>query len=194
MHKLAISAGILLLLTAFFFSCNTAPAAPEPAPITKDSLIKKGAYLVLTMGCNDCHSPKRLGPNGPELIDSLLLSGHPANIPVTPVKDSNLTKQWVLFFPDLTACIGPWGTSFSANITSDATGIGSWTLDRFRKAFQEGKYHGLENTRPIVPPMPIATYKYTKPDDVEAIFTYLQSTKPVKNLVPQYIPPSPQNH
>jgi len=38
--------------------------------ITQDSLIKKGQYLVTTLGCNDCHSPKRMGAHGPELIPS----------------------------------------------------------------------------------------------------------------------------
>jgi hypothetical protein len=76
------------------------------------------------------------------------------------------------------------GVSFSANITSDDTGIGSWTLEQFKKAFTKGRYKGLDNTRPLLPPMPWENYRNMADDDVESIFLYLKSTKPVKNIVP----------
>lgn len=86
-----------------------------------------------------------------------------------------------------TAIAGPWGISFTANITSDSTGIGMWTLDQFKKAFKEGKYKGLDNSRPLLPPMPRQNYKNIKDEDAEAIFAFLKSTKPVHNIVPEAV-------
>src|SRR6476660_8143341 len=37
-------------------------AAPSPA----QSPVERGKYIVTIGGCNDCHTPKKLGPNGPE--------------------------------------------------------------------------------------------------------------------------------
>lgn len=181
----------MILATAIaFFSCNDTPSTTTTATgPSKDSLIKRGAYLVLTMGCNDCHSTKRMGAHGPELVPELMLGGHPANMPPNAKLDTSLTNNWVISAMDFTSFIGPWGTSFAANISSDQTGIGGWTLDRFSKALREGKYNGLEGTRTLLPPMPWPNYIKMNDADLEAIFTYLQSIPPVKNLVPQPIPP-----
>jgi len=37
----------------------------------------RGAYLVKIMGCNDCHTPWKMGANGPEPDMTRMLSGHP---------------------------------------------------------------------------------------------------------------------
>jgi hypothetical protein len=42
--------------------------------------IKRGEYLIKTSGCNDCHTPLKMGPTGPEPDWSRLLSGHPADL------------------------------------------------------------------------------------------------------------------
>ena len=39
--------------------------------------VERGRYLVQSIGCGDCHTPKKLGPNGPEEDHGRLLSGHP---------------------------------------------------------------------------------------------------------------------
>lgn len=146
-------------------------------------LIKKGEYLVKVGGCNDCHSPKVFGQHGPEPDPARLLSGHPQDQEITQV-DSTAVKNWVLFTMDNTAAVGPWGASYAANLTSDATGIGNWTEEQFFKALREGKYKGLNNTRPLLPPMPWPNYAQMKDEDLKAIFAYLKSTKPVRNIVP----------
>ena len=46
-----------------------------------ESQVKWGESLVTNAGCNDCHTPKKMGPNGPEDDLSLKLSGHPAQQP-----------------------------------------------------------------------------------------------------------------
>ena len=179
---------VIFLFIAFasvITSCNTVSIAEAtPAAINKDSLVKRGAYLVTVMGCDDCHSPKRMGAHGPEIIPELRLSGYRQNIPLTPVNTDEIKKGWVLFSPDLTAAAGPWGVSFAANLTSDLTGIGSWTELQFKKALREGKYKGLDNTRPLLPPMPWPNFGQLTDADIKAVFTFLQSTKPVKNIVP----------
>jgi hypothetical protein len=89
---------------------------------------------------------------------------------------------------DLTAWRGAWGTSFAANLTSDATGIGNWTVDMFINSFRTGKYMGI--SRPILPPMPWNWYGHESDQDLTALFAYLKSLPPVKNLVPEALPPA----
>jgi hypothetical protein len=149
--------------------------------------IKHGEYLVTAMGCDDCHSPKVMGPQGPEPDLSRRLSGHPADMQL-PATDTNAMKSWLLFAQDLTAYVGPWGTTFSANITSDSTGIGMWKFEQFKKAIREGKLKGLDGTRPIMPPMPWTQYRNLSDEDLRDIFAFLKSTKPVHNIVPAFIP------
>lgn len=176
------------LVLAIAIVSYTGPLFIQVKPITKDSLIKKGEYLVTIMGCNDCHTPFKMGPKGPEKDMDRILSGHPDFIPVSKF-DTGTSKNWVLFGMTGTAMIGPWGSSFAANLTSDATGIGNWTEAQFRKVFKEGKFKGLDNNRPILPPMPWENYVNMRDEDISAIFAYLKSTKPVHNIVPQHISP-----
>ncbi|MBD2755882.1 c-type cytochrome [Spirosoma validum] len=153
------------------------------------ALIKKGEYLVAIMGCGDCHSPKMMGPQGPEPVASRLLSGYPADRPVA-ARNADALKDWVLFNGDNTAAAGPWGVSFAANLTSDATGIGNWSEDQFKRALTQGKYKGIATNRSLLPPMPWPNYRTMKDEDIKAVFAYLKSTKPVANVVPAPIPPS----
>jgi hypothetical protein len=174
-----------------FTSCGN---KPKPAPQvmaepTKEQVIQRGEYLVTITGCNDCHSPKQMGPQGPVVIPESMLSGYPAGRPLNKV-DANVLKQgWLLFAEDLTSAVGPWGVSFSANITSDQTGIGNWTEDLFKRAFKEGKYMGQEGGRTLLPPMPWTDFAKLTNEDTKAIFAYLLSTKPVRNVVPDAIAP-----
>ncbi len=187
MRHLILPATLLLLLAA---SC-TAPEKPLPttAAPTRLELVARGEYLVEIMGCHDCHSPKLMGPQGPYPDPDRLLSGHPANEPPPPA-DPNANKGWVLFAMDLTTAVGPWGTSYSANLTSDESGIGTWTEEQFKRALTKGLYKGIEGSRPLLPPMPWQNFKNIADEDVHAIFTYLQSTRPVENFVPAPVPPA----
>jgi len=91
--------------------------------VSPEELVKRGEYLVTVMGCNDCHSPKKMGPNGPEIIPELLLSGYPSERPVIKFTDPLLKEGFGMFYPDLTAAAGPWGVSFAANLPPDHSGI-----------------------------------------------------------------------
>ena len=157
--------------------------------VSGEDLVKRGEYLVTIMGCNDCHSPKRMGPNGPEVIPELMLSGYPADRPIVKFDTTWTNKGFISGYPDLTAVAGPWGVSFSGNLTPDPTGIGTWTEEQFKRAITEGKFKGIEGSRQLLPPMPWFDFANLKDDDVKAIFAYLKSLKPVENVVPPPIPP-----
>jgi hypothetical protein len=191
MKKIPVLVCVAVSTTALLVFCNQ-PEAKEQvaatnettnAPISRDSMVKRGAYLVGIMGCNDCHTPKKMGPQGPIFDEERTLSGHPSDVPVLPY-DAKTSKNWILFNQMLTNYVGPWGTSFSANLTPDSTGIGSWTEAQFLKAIREGKYKGLDNTRPLLPPMPWQEYRNATDEDLKAVFAYLKSLKPVRNVVP----------
>jgi hypothetical protein len=157
---------------------------------SKDDSIKHGKYLVEIMGCNDCHSPKKIDTNGPVVIPELMLSGYPSDRPIVKFGNNKMLKDgYNMFYPDLTAAAGPWGVSFAGNLTPDETGIGNWTLDQFKRAVTQGKYKGIENGRMLLPPMPWQDFTILTDEDVNLIFMYLKSIKPVRNIVPQPITP-----
>jgi hypothetical protein len=189
MKKIPVLVTVAVLSTLILVFCNQPEAkdnnvtAANADPISPDSLVKRGAYLVSIMGCNDCHTPKKMGPQGPEFDTERTLSGHPADMPVAKY-DTGTAKNWILFNQMLTNYVGPWGISYSANLTPDSTGIGSWSEAQFFKAIREGKYKGLDNTRPLLPPMPWQEYRNASDEDLKAIFAYLKSNKPIKNVVP----------
>ena len=118
------------------------------------------------------------------------MMGFDASAGLPPVPENVPLGPWVLFAGDLTAAVGPWGTSFAGNLTPDPTGIGTWSQEQFNRAMREGLFKGLEGSRPIMPPMPVEAYKGLTDADLEAIFTYLKSLRPIENVVPAYIPPA----
>ena len=189
---------VFLTLGVFCFalstsSCSSSQRSGEETvdnkPVSQEDLVKRGEYLVNIMGCNDCHSPKKIGPNGPEIIPELLLSGYPSDRQIVKFDNPMIKKGFGMFYPDLTAAAGPWGVSFAGNLTPDPTGIGTWSEEQFKKALTEGKFKGLDGTRMLLPPMPWEGFANLKDDDVKAIFAYLKSLKPVENVVPAAIAP-----
>lgn len=177
-----------------FNSCKKAEAEEKytgipDAEMTKEEMIKKGEYLVNSIGCHDCHSPKKMGEYGPEIIKELSYSGYQKDQPLPEVSKDALEKGWMLMNADLTAFVGPWGISFAANLTSDDTGIGTWSFEQFKRALTEGKFKGLENSRPLLPPMPWQNYKDMKEEDLRAMYEYFMSTEPVENAVPAPLSP-----
>ncbi|UAY53459.1 c-type cytochrome [Ferruginibacter albus] len=155
-----------------------------------ETKIKWGEHLVQVGGCNDCHTPKKMTTMGPVMDTSLWLSGHPEHMPIPDVDRKEAeTKGWGLTNTE-TAWVGPWGVSFAANLTPDSTtGIGAWTLDNFKVAIREGKKSGAPAGRSLLPPMPWPWYKYLTDDELDAMFTYLQTVKPIHNNVPAALPP-----
>lgn len=187
----AILALILILaMGVVLVSCNGSQKSEmsQPIDLSQEELLKRGAYLVNTSGCNDCHSPKVMTPHGPEPDPEKLLSGYRSDVPLPKINKEDL-KDWVLFNHEQTSAVGPWGVSFAANLTADETGIGNWSEEQFFTALRKGKYKGLEGSRTLLPPMPWQVYGSMSDEDLKAIFTYLKSTKPIRNIVPAPIPP-----
>jgi mono/diheme cytochrome c family protein len=189
-NVIMISALFLMVLVVSIVACrnNTKPVSPAVVAPSGEQLVQRGEYLVKIMGCNDCHSPKEMGPKGPLVINDLMLSGYPAGRSLQKVNTGILKTGWVILNEDFTAAAGMWGISFAANLTSDQTGIGNWTVENFMRALKEGKYKGLEGSRTLLPPMPWENFTTINDEDIKAIFAYLQKVKPVNNLIPFPVP------
>jgi mono/diheme cytochrome c family protein len=178
----------LLLVVAVLTLTAIDVAAEKPATEASASMVSRGKYIVMTSACDDCHTPKKMGPNGPVLDMSRLLSGHPESEklpppPVLPAGPWMAVASW-----DLAAWSGPWGVSFPMNLTPDEnTGIGSWSEETFVKAIRTGKHMGV--SRPILPPMPWEIYKNWTDEDLKAVYAYLRTIPPIKNHIPDPVLP-----
>lgn len=182
--------GVVVLSFIFLLGTLAATQGKEDEAKKKGE-IQRGEYLVNAGGCNDCHSPKIFTPKGPQPDPSRLLSGYPSDtkLPEIPTGVIGPDKWGGLTTNDLTAWVGPWGVSFSANLTPDAeTGLGNWTEEMFIKAIRTGKHVGVG--RDILPPMPWYDLAKLNDADLKAMFAYLRTLKPVKNAVPPPIPPT----
>jgi len=158
-----------------------------PIPPAADPAVERGAYLVRTMGCHDCHTPFVMGTNGPEPDMSRALTGHPQDVRLPPTPALPDGWGWIGAATN-TAFAGPWGVSFTANLTPDPdTGLGNWTVDMFIAALRTGRHQG--RGRPILPPMPWPVYGQATDADLTAIFAYLRSLPPVRNRVPAPLDP-----
>lgn len=163
-----------------------AKAGTPPPAIDR---ILRGKYLVDTGGCGDCHTPWKLGKNGPEPDAARLLSGHPESLKMPPPPKLPAGPWGVVVSATNTAWSGPWGVSYTANLTPDVgSGLGGWTAKQFADTMRLGKHLGIG--RDILPPMPIPAYKNFNDADLDAIFAYLMSIPAVKNKVPAPTPPA----
>jgi mono/diheme cytochrome c family protein len=122
----------------------------------KANPVKRGEYLVNTLGCVLCHSPvdqeRRMMP-GMRLAGGVLMR------------------------------IEPYGDFPTGNLTSDKeTGLGNWTDDEIKRAITKGT---LRNGTRLLPfPMDWASFGTMKPSDIDAIVAYLRTVPPVSNRVP----------
>jgi hypothetical protein len=183
--RLFLVAGTALVAAT---ACNSSQPAPASISVAKAlTPVERGEYLVESMGCNDCHTPWKMGANGqPEPDMTRMLSGHPEGVKVN--KPAKLDGVWMASVAStFTAWAGPWGISYTANLTPDPSGLSAWTEDIFIKAIREGKHMGT--SRPILPPMPWPAFRNLKDEDLKAIFAYLKSIPPVKNHVPDPVSP-----
>ncbi len=184
--------GIMLTLAAMaiaallVFGCCGKTA---PAEKTEDPAVR-GAYLVNLGGCNDCHSPKIFTAQGPIPDTTRLLAGHTPDdtIGAYPAQIIGPTNWGGAFSNMMTAWAGPWGISFSANLTpAKIYGMWAYTDTTFIAAMRTGKHMGTGQA--ILPPMPWQYMAKLTDDDLRAIFAYLQTLPPIDNMVPQPIPP-----
>lgn len=131
----------------------------RPDPSDK---VKYGEYLVTIASCSDCHTPMK--PKGMEPdFEKAFAGGFVFNTPMFKVAVGNIT-------PD------------------SATGIGAWTEEVFLARFRNNSSDEMVNKDPgrMNTIMPWAMYGKMKEDDLKAIYAYLRTVRPVKNLVEKY--------
>jgi mono/diheme cytochrome c family protein len=187
-HRLFYGIAVCVVAAAAFALAASGATKPNKSSMEQ---VERGRYLVNLGGCNHCHSPKAMGPNGPVPHPLKTLSGHVAesNLPEIPKGVIGPDKWMGITNSDMTAWVGPWGVSFAANLTPDpATGIGAWTEDVFIKSMRTGKHMGTG--RQILPPMPWEDIGKLTDQDLKDVFAYLMSIPAVRNPVPQPIPPA----
>jgi len=161
-------------------------AAQQPPPArgaASGVSVERGKYLVTVQDCNGCHTPFKNGE--PDM--TLMLSGHPQSVRVT--SRPALPAGFSTAINDTnTAWAGPWGVSFTTNLTPDPeTGIGRWNEKTFMNAIRLGKKLGVG--RALLPPMPWKMYANLTDDDLKSIFAYLKTIPAIPNRVPNALPP-----
>ena len=174
---------VLLIAIVSLTACRAETTVEKPL-----SSAERGKHLTMVSGCNDCHTPWKMGENGPHPDFTRELSGHPADVQLPPPPDLP-PGPWIgSIAATNTAWAGPWGVSFTANLTPDPeTGIGKWSKQNFIDTIRNGRHLGAG--RPLLPPMPAAMYAHYNDEDLGAIFDYLMTLPPIKNPVPAPLPP-----
>jgi hypothetical protein len=168
------------------------PIRPGKAPANPYSKkqIARGRLLVISSGCNDCHTPwvfnPELGIPSPDW--TRMLSGHPEG---GPDPQGEIGPGDIgLIGPTFTSFKLPFGITYSVNLTPDIdTGTGSWTEKMFIDIFRKGRHLGGDG-RPVYPPMPWDFIRFRSDADLKAMFAYLRSIPPLRNLPPtEKVPP-----
>jgi len=179
MHRAVPIAGIgVFLCTVSVVSLRAVPQPQSPYPPAQPKKLaasptsaERGEQLVMLGGCNDCHTPKL--PGG-RLNMARALSGQPVGGPLPAVASGAVSANMML-----TAWRGPWGVTLARNITPDKeTGIGAWSLADFKRTLRTGVD---PRGQVLNPPMPIPMLQNLPDEDLEAIFNYLRTVKPVRN-------------
>lgn len=186
--KIGVTAA--LWACAIWWTVGTTPISARQVSSSSGAAgdsVSRGKYLVNAMGCADCHSPTKMGANGPEPDESRMLSGHPESEKLPPPPPPS--GPWIVSAAAIgTAWSGPWGVSFTRNLTPDPeTGLGQWTEQQFVETIRNGRHQG--RGRQLLPPMPWQAFRNLSDEDLKAIFAYLKTIPPIKNRVPDPIAP-----
>lgn len=185
-RRSTFATGIVLALGAASLFVAGLVTAQSEKTTEADEMVSRGKFLVELGGCTDCHTPWVMTANGPRNDSTRYLSGHPAGMTLTAPK---LEMPWMAAASaTFTAWAGPWGISYSPNLTPDSSGLGVWDEEMFIQAMRTGKHWGV--SRPIMPPMPWEALGRLSDDDLRAMFAFLRTVKPIKNVVPDYEPPA----
>lgn len=184
MYKTLLMVGVLSLTFVAAKASNATEPVTDSAP-----RVERGRYLVAIGGCTDCHTPMRMGAKGPEPDLDFYLAGHPAGLQMPPAPQLPEGPWVATVAGSMTAWSGPWGVSFTANLTPDVeTGLGAWTAEDFVAMVRTGRHMG--KGRPILPPMPVQSLAAMTDEDLLAVFAYLRSLPAVHNAVPAPIAPA----
>jgi mono/diheme cytochrome c family protein len=132
-------------------------SVPDPP---RHDLVKYGEYLAGPVAhCMECHTP-------------FLPEGRP---------DTSRLGAGGFAMP------GPWGVSYTANLTADVeTGLGAWKDGEIIASIYGVRRGGGH----VLPPMPIQHYvQGIAEGDLRALLAYLRSLPPIRNKVPVPEPP-----
>ena len=189
--SVALATGLTMLPTDAEAADPAAPPATATKRVGLTTEQARGQYLMSTSACMDCHTPWKLGDKGPEPDTTRLYSGHPEQLKMPPAPTLP-EGPWVMTAGATnTAWAGPWGVSFTANLTPDIeTGLGRWSEADFIRTIRSGRHMG--RGREVLPPMPIAVYNHFTDRDLKAIYAYLRTIPPIRNKVPDPVLPAPQ--
>lgn len=179
---------VVPVLTIVLTTATGAVGGAPPAADSNTGRVARGKYLVTFGLCNDCHTPMKMGPDGAAEPDmTRMLSGHPSNLAMPAPPAPKGPWLWSGAATN-TAFAGPWGVSFTANLTPDKdTGLGNWTEEMFMTALRTGRHEG--KGRPILPPMPYPFVASLTDEDLRSVFAYLQSIPALRNKVPAPVDP-----
>ena len=102
-RRIALAAAAATLAASTVALAGESPKKPLTFGASPE--LARGKYLVAVMGCDDCHTPMKMGARGPEPDMTRRLSGHPQElkVPGVPPVDG---KSWV------------WRLNFDYRITS----------------------------------------------------------------------------
>ncbi|GAB4022739.1 c-type cytochrome [Spirosoma koreense] len=147
------------------FIVNTIPAKIEPGKRADTTdRIAYGKYLTTFASCADCHTP--VDGQGKPLPGMEMAGGREFPMPTGMVR--------------------------SMNLTSDASGIGTWTKAAFISRFKA--HDGQLEKQPTLRDgefntiMPWLMYAGMSEPDLGAIYDYLRTLKPVPNKVERFTP------
>jgi mono/diheme cytochrome c family protein len=148
------------------FIINTIPHKPnfQKRPPASD-VLATGKYMVNASGCVECHTKFDKG----QLVAGTEFGGGRE----FPLPSGGIVR--------------------SGNISSDMeTGIGSWNKDKFISLFKSRSdstmLHTKINKGDFNSVMPWTMYGTMTNEDLEAIYTYLRTVKPIKNSVEKFTP------
>lgn len=182
--KFYVILGLFLILTVTAGSSLYAEKEKD-----NNLTVEMGKLLTEEFGCVDCHTPKIMRNNYLINDPDRLFSGHPEDkiLPQFPPEIIGPDKWRGLFTDSMTAWGGPWGISYSANLTPDnETGIGKLSEKNFVSVLSLGIHSGMN--RKLMQPMPWKETSALREEDLNAIYVYLRTVEPIKNKVPDSVP------
>jgi mono/diheme cytochrome c family protein len=122
--------------------------------------LARGQYLVVNLGCFDCHGEHDWTKHDAPLIEGTLGAGY-TDFPLA----------------------GLPGRVVPPNITPDPeTGAGNWTDDMLARAIREGISH---DGRALFPFMPYPDFRFISDEDLASAIVYLRSIPPVRKALPK---------
>ena len=131
-----------------FYQAQASEAARDP--------VRRGRYVVSTIGCSFCHTPVRADGS---LVDGMLFAGG---------------QKWTAT---------PFGDFVSYNLTSDKeTGLGAWSDDQIKAVLTRGIRP--DGSRMLPYPMPWPSYASLSASDLSAVVAYLRTIPPIANRIP----------